>query len=36
MNALFGTVIKVFLTLVYAHDAVGQDDGDGADDRYSR
>ena len=30
MNALFGTVIKVFLTLVKAHDTVGQDDGDGA------
>jgi hypothetical protein len=31
MNALFGTVIKVFLTLVQTHDAVSQDDGDGAD-----
>jgi len=30
MNALFGTVIKVFLALMEAHDAVGQDDGDGA------
>lgn len=31
MNALFGAVIKVFLALVQADDAVGQDDGDGAD-----
>lgn len=30
MNALFGTVIKVFLTLVKAHDTVCQDDGDSA------
>jgi len=30
MNALFGTVIKFFLALVQAHDAVGQDDGNGA------
>ena len=29
MNALFGTVIKVFLTLVQANDAVGQDDCNG-------
>ena len=31
MNALFGAAIKVFLTLVQADNAVGQDDGDGAD-----
>ena len=31
MNALFGTVIKVFLALVKTDDAVGQDDGDGTD-----
>jgi len=31
MNALFGAVIKVFLALMEAHDAVGQNDGDGAD-----
>jgi len=30
MNALFGRVIKVFLALVQADDAVGQNDGDGA------
>lgn len=30
MNALLGTVIKVFLALVQANDAMGQDDGDGA------
>ena len=29
MNALFGTVIKVFLTLVKAGDTVGQNDCDG-------
>ena len=33
MNALFGTVIKVFLTLVQADDAVGEDDGYGANRR---
>jgi hypothetical protein len=31
MNALFGEVIKVFLALVQAQYAVGQDDGYGAD-----
>ena len=31
MNALFGRVIKVFLALHKAKDAVGQDDGNGAD-----
>jgi hypothetical protein len=31
MNALFGGVIKVFLALMQAQNAVGQDDGDGAD-----
>ena len=30
MNALFGTVIKLFLALMQAYDAVGQDGGDGA------
>ncbi len=33
MNALFGTVIKFFLTLVQADDAVGQDDRYGANRR---
>ncbi len=33
MNALFGTVIKFFLTLVQADDAVGQDDGYSANRR---
>ena len=36
MNALFATVIKVFLALMEAHDAVGQDDGDGADGGHCR
>ena len=31
MNALFGGGIKVFLTLLQAQHAVGQDHGDGAD-----
>ena len=31
MNALFGTVIKVFLSLVQSDDAVGKDDRDGTD-----
>ena len=31
MNALFGTVIKVFLALVQADDAVGKNDRDGTD-----
>lgn len=31
MNALFGTVIKVFLALVQADNAMSQDDGNGSD-----
>jgi hypothetical protein len=31
MNALFGTVIKFFLALVQADDAVGKDDGNCTD-----
>ena len=33
MNALFGAAIKVFLALLQAQDAVGQDHRDGADGR---
>lgn len=36
MNALFGTVIKVFLTLLQADDTVSQDDGDSVDRRHLR
>jgi hypothetical protein len=35
MNALFGAVIKVFLTLLQTQDAEGQDHGDGAEGRCS-
>ena len=33
MNALFGTTIKLFLTLVQADDAVGHDDGNSPERR---
>ena len=36
MNALFGRVIKVFLTLVQADNTMGQDDGHSADWRHLR
>ena len=36
MNALFGTDIKVFLTLVQADNTMGQDDGHSVDWRHLR
>lgn len=34
MNALFGEVSKSILALLQAQDAVGENDGDGANGRY--
>lgn len=36
MNALLGTVIKVFLTLLQADNTMGQDDGHSLDWRHLR